>query len=1262
MLLAGVPAPFSGTSRFRVTRHIGSGGFGVVYEVEDVEGRSRLALKTLARFDAASLYRFKKEFRVFADIRHPNLVRVHELVSEGPYWFFTMDLVVGVDWLAYVRGGATTASTAYDDTMDASDEHAAAVHPRARAGTADPERLRFTLSQLVHGLSALHDARVIHCDIKPANVLVTPEGHVVVLDFGLATMAVGADVSTSDVHTVFGTPAYMAPEQAAGIGLSPAIDWYALGTMLFEALTGTLPFTGAPMQLLMEKQARVPPRPSTLVQDVPADLDDLCADLLDVHPEKRPGAADILRRLGDSSSAPVVRALPRSSTSAPFVGRADVLRRLGEAYAVSRAGTLALALVHGTSGMGKSAAVKAFVERAEGRPVVLQGRCFQRESVPYKAFDPVVDSLTHYLLTLSREEVAGLMPREVSALARIFPVLERVPAVAEAPRKWSDATDLQLLRRRAFAALRELLTRLADRHPVIVVLDDVQWGDADSAGLLGELTSPPEAPPLLLILAYRSEEAADSPLLAAFNRRAQVVGFEGVRCEVTIEPLSGAEALELAQRLLENVPDAAALAATLAQECLGSPFFLGELAQYAKTEVGNAERKPIRLEDLISLRVSQLTDEGRLVLRLASLSGGNVGRAVAMRASYLDESRFAATLDALRIGNMIKLAGLKGELVEPFHDRIREAVFSEMNPGDKRALHRALAQAIIVDPSPDPEILLLHYVAAGMPDEARGQATKAASRAESALAFDRAAALWDEALAIDGWEDGTRRTMQLARAEALVRAGRGGAAADAFLALVAGADPIMKIDLMRRAGEQLVVVGEHARGMSVLRDVMASVGEKMPPSTGMMLVRVLLMRGWRAMRGWSFTPRDPTTIPRMDIIRMDVVKALGRACVHVEPAYTGYYFLRLGSLALSAGYANGVLSALTGAIAVFYLGLFVPSGRKSKTGDQPLVRMASRLAASLDDPQMSAHFVQCSGAWLTVSGQYAEGAPFLERTLTELRESGAVSQWDLNTAVFFWALNHGRAGGYAALGARLPIYLRDGFDRGDLWLTTNLRMGASAIHWLVEDKPAEGRRDIEEALRSWRHEDFDMQQYYAGYALGILDIYEGRPGEALVYLTSLSRKVAWSAIRFVPVVQSEVSTMAFRAAVAHLAEAPESPERMRVARIWRKRAYRAVTWFHLPTLHLMDAGLSFVCGDREGAKALATRALQGALAGSLAQYVAFSRYRLAQLDDGSDGKANMAASLAWMTGQGVRRPDRFLQAHSPGFDGPSKDDSGEPQH
>jgi tRNA A-37 threonylcarbamoyl transferase component Bud32 len=488
-----LPGEFAGTSRFRVEDRLGSGAFGVVYRAFDAERGQAIALKLLNEAEADPLYRFKREFRQLANVRHPNLVTFHELISDGSRWFLVMELVEGVNFLEYVRG---------DRPDDAELPY-------------NPERLFGTVRQLAVGLSALHAAGILHRDVKPSNVLVTKDGHVKILDFGLATDLASHGMSAS--LSSLGTPTYVAPEQALGLATTTAADWYSMGVMLFEALAGRPPFTGKVLEVMVKKQTAEAPAATTLVPGVPENLDRLCAGLLRRDPRERTTGVEILRELG-GADIPAMPALAPTRGVSAFVGRHAELAALTAAYQESVPGRAVLALMRGGSGVGKTALARRFLDAFsvfEPRALVLRGRCYDRESMPFKAVDSLIDAVSGYLKSRPGSEVRNLLPRDVHALARLFPVLRQVHTVANTSVA-APARDSGEVRRRAAVALRELFANIAGRRPLALFVDDLHWGDADSAPLLAEILRPPDAPRLLFVAAYRAEEADTSPFLHAF--------------------------------------------------------------------------------------------------------------------------------------------------------------------------------------------------------------------------------------------------------------------------------------------------------------------------------------------------------------------------------------------------------------------------------------------------------------------------------------------------------------------------------------------------------------------------------------------------------------------------------------------------------------------------------------------------------------------------------------------------------------------------
>ena len=239
---------------------------------------------------------------------------------------------------------------------------------------------------------------------------VTPVGRVVVIDFGVATeFAPTSGEAPNDPCETAGTTRYMAPELSRGGPPTAASDWYSVGVIIHQILLDGL-------------------------DGAQPELDALRDDILRRDPSLRPGGDEIARRIGGPVDPPPVTAEGGTDpdAGAPFVGREASLAILRRAFEdVQRGGSIAVR-VSGPSGMGKSTLVRTFLDGlGDGEALILRGRAYERESVPYKAMDSVVDALSRRLMRLDLRP----LPAGADALARLFP---RAPAGARAP--GSDGT------------------------------------------------------------------------------------------------------------------------------------------------------------------------------------------------------------------------------------------------------------------------------------------------------------------------------------------------------------------------------------------------------------------------------------------------------------------------------------------------------------------------------------------------------------------------------------------------------------------------------------------------------------------------------------------------------------------------------------------------------------------------------------------------------------------------------------------------------
>jgi eukaryotic-like serine/threonine-protein kinase len=1197
-------APAFIPSGFVYEGELGRGGMGVVYLARDINrGGSIVALKTLPNASPGALYRFKQEFRTLAEILHPNLVQLYELIAEGNGWFFTMALVEGIDLRSYSSKASSHS-------------------------TPDFDQVRSITGQLASGVHALHRAGVLHRDIKPSNAMIKPDGRVVLLDFGLATEIGPEGVYESVLGQVSGTVAYMAPEQAAGKPLSAAADWYAVGVVLYELLALRLPYTGTAPEIRTQKQLYDPPSPSVFRPGLPQDLVAICMELLTRDPSKRPTGGEVLRRLGVSDECAIGRGEPAAGRE--LIGREKQLEMLRGQFDESRQG-VAVSRVSGPSGSGKSSLARAFTEWAAKRnAVTLTGRCYEQELVPFNSFDGVVDMLSQHMAGLTHPEVTALLPRDIGQLIRLFPVLARIPAVSAAP-SGRPTSDPREARRRGMLALRELLSRLADRRPVVIVADDLQWGDADSAILLEELVRLPDPPAVMYLLCYRSGEVF-GPTLQTVTKLHSIKPDLLVG-DVPIGPLSDADALALAERLLGGGDSERASA--VAREARGNPFYVRELAAAARD--GRTFAGGPSLDRVLWDRVQALSRGARRLLEVVAVAGRPVPYSL-VRAALGSADDLPAAEAMLRTERLTR--GIGAQQVTTYHDRVREAVLMHLDIDVRRAHHLGLARAAENAGEGDPEFLAVHYHRAGEHRFAAVHYAAAGASAAAATAFDKAAQQFRLASELGDWPNAEAVRLRIGEANALANAGRGANAAEAYLK-AAALDEEQAIEWRRRAAEQYLIAGHVETGLVVLRDVLADVGLTYPRTPFRAILGIFWARLRLRIRGLRFQWRSPEEIAPVERLRIDICWAAATGLVFTD-TIRGMYFLTVGML---LALREGDLLQIGRALALESLNNVVPGGRRAESRSLLLLAEAKCLAAKTSDPYLPSFTSLIHGARHYLAGRFEQARPELQRAANELRERCTGVTWELGTARTWWLWSLCYLGRYNELAAAWPPVLRDAQLRGDLYAEAYLTTFIMATIRTAKDAPELAWDELREGMARWPTDAYHIQHHNELLARVILHLYTGDGPAALDSIRDKEPTYRRIALWRIQNARIDVVQLRARSALAAARTGTNVEQLLRSAERDAGILERESAAWGQALGALVRACVQASRGQT--APGTFKAAAEWLEAIDLATFAAAARYRQGERTDGEEGQQLRNSALDRLTNQGVRNPLKMILSHAP---------------
>jgi eukaryotic-like serine/threonine-protein kinase len=1084
---------FPNNSNYLHVRRLGEGGMGIVFEARRKPGVSaestklpsnpsieeanlarladtgHVALKTLPLLRADALLSLKDEFRRFQHISHPNVVSLFDLHCEGRDWFLTMELVKGSDFLTFVRTHDPERSAiALDPTVAFEGAEPSPSPPPAsviqHAGTANEIRLRSSLLQLATALRHVHQAGLVHRDVKPSNVLTELDGRVVLLDFGIGVRADGKEEDGAA-----GTPAYMPPEVLRGATPSQAGDWYAVGVMLYQALTGRDPFSGDFNALYAQKFS-----PLEIPEDsrLPPDLVALCNSLLRIDARARAKFEDIARIID-----PTVTRLPRRALDEPaplFVGRANELVALENELRVAESGNgVHVVYLLGESGVGKSALVEEFLSRRSrnNKYIVLEGRCFEAEQVPYKGFDGVIDALARHLGRL--RSGAHLQPKYIEYLLHAFPTLRtaRIYQRVGLPRR---DIDPQEARRRVFDALRSLLRMVSKDHTLIIWIDDAHWSDPDTGVLLRHVFGDAEDSPKALFLCCVRSDRNGSVLPSNLSMMSLMPsGRSDGGTTLWEEPLPGKK-IQLARLKPEDARNLTTLSAieydlrdddalvdALLQEAQGHPLFLIELARSAQL-FGPLVRPT--LSDAILSRLSLVGEEAASLALYVALSPGPLHVQLLYRLAKVDYVVARKSEKELRARRIIRSTrgASRPYHVEPYHRLVREALLASISEAGRAALHHNLAEAHLQEETIDYQAVAHHLYEAGEVARAAEYAWQGGVSYAQVQAFDQAAELFGLALTLVPDVGDLSRTLKYA--ETLRDAGHGKRAAEQFLHCAAHAKTEVSGSLQCEAAGLLLRSGHIDEGTKVLQRVLESCDLSFPRS------------GFEAAMSWQWSrsvlryPVLPKFVSNASRLQLQVCwdAALGLSLVD---QIRGFSFHGLHArLALRLREKADIARALAmdGPITV---GI---DGEAGLADAMAQIQRAESMMTS-EDHVGKALVMTTRAMSLFVANRWHEAIAQANAALELARERCRGFTWAIatNTQVLAWSL--GFSGQLDELRTVARRGAREALQRDDRFGLVPCWAGPASWLALVADNPELALRQANDAIASWSQIGFHVQ-------------------------------------------------------------------------------------------------------------------------------------------------------------------------------------------
>lgn len=739
-------------SHYEITDILGEGGMGVVYRAIDTEKDTTVALKVLSRRSLADdevKRRFMREANTGANLDHPNIVKIYDFGEEDGEHYLSMEYVEGETLRHLIKDSPFSPEKAVDICIAVS-----------------------------AALAAAHNAGIIHRDIKSENIMLTTTGEVKVMDFGLAKMQ-NASLLTQE-GGILGTVAYMSPQQAAGEAVDHRSDIFSLGVVLYELLTGRLPF-GAEYEMaviysiLNEDPISVkdlnPELPDVLDRVVVKALqkelnaryqsgDEFAADLKKVKDVLKEG---VKAEVADLDLIAEVDKEKREQRGfqAGLTGRKEEFETLKKLLVRTSESEGQTALIAGEAGIGKSRLVAELEKYARNKIITtLKGRClFKQGTQPYQPFIEAIGNYFDIKGIGTDEHLQEFIQEKAPELANLLPVYRMFLNIKGHTEVTLDSKE------QLWDAIYKLLVKLSSERSIILYLDDLHWADDDTLDLFYYISRNTIDRKVMIVGTYRTEDIlaareGKEHLLLDIQRQ---MNREGALTVVELVRLDTGHIRDMVESLFPGTNFDNAFYELIFTETEGNPFFVMEILKLFKSE-GVIEKEngthrlredyeqfdiPSKIHDVVMMRVGRLNDEEREMLEVGAVEGDS-----------FHSDTIASCLDMRRIHVLRKLQTLEREhnIIHPYekmyrfdHGKIREILYDSILPELRTEYHLIIGDFLVSAYEKQDHVasnIAYHYIEGKEYRKALPYLITAGERARTIFANDQALEQYGKALQI----------------------------------------------------------------------------------------------------------------------------------------------------------------------------------------------------------------------------------------------------------------------------------------------------------------------------------------------------------------------------------------------------------------------------------------------------------------------------------------------------------------------------------